>query len=435
LFNNIISVALNSKSIKVAALGSLLIKFSSAFFALVNSILLARLLTLQGYGYYILAFSTVTLLAVPLSLGLPNLIVRNISKYEVEGDLAKMKGLLIRANQTVVIIFLIILIIASISYLLWWKNLNPTLSFSLWYGFILLLFIGLGSIRAAFLRGLRFVILGQLPDTTLRNLFFSTILIYLFITSKSLTPPEAILYHAFSAIIAYVIGHIILIKKFLRKNSRVLPKYNTIEWWRESIPFSLNSGIQVVKSKSMAYILAIFINVEASAIFDVAQRGAGLLVFAFDAINAAIGPYLSRAYEGKDFLRLQRILKSTSRLIFIMGIPFFFLFLIGGEKIIIILFGQEYKSSFYPLIILCVGQLINLIIGSVGLLLSMTDNQNYLMKNNLYFLLILLASSIPLIVYLDVIGAAITYSALLIIQNFILFSFIRKNLKLNTSIL
>ena len=160
---------LNSQHIKVSAIGSLAIKFLSAFFAFLSGIILARLLGLEGFGFYTLAFTTVTLLSVPVALGLPTLITRYISKYQVVEDYSAIKGLLIRTNQMVYIASLVILLIAVVSYFLWWKNLNSVLVETIWYSLMLLPLMGLGSLRAAALRGMRFIILGQLPDTLLRN--------------------------------------------------------------------------------------------------------------------------------------------------------------------------------------------------------------------------------------------------------------------------
>ena len=103
-----------SQELRIATLGSIIIKFSSAVFALLNAILLARLLSLEDFGIYVLALTTVSVIMIPVSLGLPELLTRYISKYEVEKNFPAMKGLLIRANQLLVISNLIAFAIAFI---------------------------------------------------------------------------------------------------------------------------------------------------------------------------------------------------------------------------------------------------------------------------------------------------------------------------------
>ena len=109
----------NSKQIRTAAIGSLIVKFLSALFALINGVLLANLLTVKDFGIYILALTTITIISIPVSLGLPNLITRYISKYEVNKNIAAIKGILIRSNQLVLLTSLLAFIIAFLLYIIW----------------------------------------------------------------------------------------------------------------------------------------------------------------------------------------------------------------------------------------------------------------------------------------------------------------------------
>ena len=152
---------------------------------------------------------------------------------------------------------------------------------------------------------------------------------------------------------------------------------------KEAIPFSLNSGVSVIRSKLVTYVLAAFGSVTAVAIYDVALRGAALVAFTLDALNTAIAPYITAAFEKKDF-NLQKIITKTSRVIFAFSVPIALTFILGGDQLIALLFGKEYKLAYVPLVILCVGQLINSLAGSVGLVLVMTGNQAYYTNTNIF---------------------------------------------------
>ena len=233
----------NSQSIKMATIGSLVIKFFSAIFALLSGILLARLMNLENYGYYILAFTIVTVLSVPVSLGLPNLIVRYVSKYNVNNQIQEIKGLLIRSNQIVLLSFIVILFGAVASYFFWWNTYNIEFIKTVWVGFIVLIFMGLGTIRSATLRGLKLVILGQLPDTLLRNFLLCLGILIYYLTGYQLSPFIAMIIHAISAAIAYLIGYLFLYKKLLKNIKNVTPKFYNKLWLNEAIPFSIISAI------------------------------------------------------------------------------------------------------------------------------------------------------------------------------------------------
>ncbi|MEM7187504.1 MAG: oligosaccharide flippase family protein [Bacteroidota bacterium] len=426
---------LSKKDIKSAAAGSLVIKFGSAFFVFLNAVLLARYMSVADLGYYVLVFTTMTILSVPGTMGLPNLLTRYISKYEVSGDRDLIKGLLIKSNLFVVYSTLVIYALAGITYFFWWGSYDGKMVETILYGLILVPIIGLSALRASALRGLKLVILAELPDTFLRNLLFTLLILGAVFFELELTPTKAIIYQIIAAGLSFLLGFLFLKRKLLNKLRSVVPKFETKEWTRETIPFSINSGIQIVRSKVLNYVLAIFGSLEAVAVFDVAVRGASLVAFTLNALNTAISPFVSAAFEQKNMERLQQIVRKTGRLIFVFSLPVALVFIFGGTALVMFVFGEEYDVSYIPLVILCIGQLVSSMVGSVGLLLNMTGNQKVMSRSNIQMMILHVIFSIPLVIYFDVLGAALIYSCLHILQNLILLRYVRKNLKINTAII
>ncbi len=392
------------------------------------------MLSVKDFGIYVLAFTTVTVITIPVSLGLPHLLTRYISKYEITKEWEAMKGLLIRSNQFVLLTSILAGAIAFLLYLVWWKQYPINTVATFWYAFLLLPLLVFGALRSAALRGLKYVVLGQMPDTFLRNLFFTIPLVVVFFTDKDLTPQIAMLYHAGAAAIAFLIGYVFLKKKLLDRLKGIRPVYKNRQWLKEATPFSVISGVQVVKSKLLTYVLAIFGSVEAVAIFDVAMRGAALVSFTVDALNMAISPYISSAFERKQTESMQRIVKKTARLVFVLSLPIALVFIFGGKWIIGLLFGTEYEISYIPIVILCLGHIINTIVGPIAAVLNMTSNQQYLSKNQIQMMVVSAALSVPFIHFWDVEGAALVFSIVLVLQDILLVLFIRKKLKIDPTI-
>lgn len=424
----------NSQELRVATLGSIIIKFSSAFFALLNAILLAKLLSVQDFGIYILALTTVTIATIPVSLGLPELLTRYISKYHLENNFSMLKGLLIKANQMVLISSTIAVFIAFLLYLIWWKNYSENTVQTFWFACILLPLLAFGELRAASLRGMKFVILGQIPDTFLRNLmlFFPLTVCYFF--SIEISPQRAMLFHIFAALFSFLVGAWFLYKKLLKNLLHFTPKYDTNYWFRQAIPFTLITSVQVIKIRSMIYFLAAFWGVEVVAIYDVANRGASLVAFTVDALNKAVSPYISIFYENNNQKILQRIVKKTARLLFAFSLPVVLVFILGGKPLLYWLFGEEYGSSYFPLLILLVGYVYHAMAGPIIPLFNMTNNQKFLSKNQLYMMVFSLVLSIPFIYFWGAIGAAAVFTILSIIQNSILLFYIKSKLGIDSTI-
>ena len=424
----------NSQHIKTAAFGALGIKIFSALFALLNGVLLTHLLSVKDFGIYILAFTTINILTIPVSLGLPTLITRYVSKYVVNDDKPAIKGLLIRSNQLALFTYLITLVIALVSYLLWWKSYSLNVTETFWYSLILLPFLVFGSLRTAALKGLKFVVLGILPETLLRNFFFCTLLLIIYFSNINLTPSAAMIYHSLAALLAFIIGYIFLKNKLLNQLKNVQAIFKNRFWFKEAMPYSIASGTKAIKSKLLIYVLAFFGAVEAVAIFEIAMRGAKLVSYTSGALNPATSPYISSLFEDKQKVTLQGVITKTSLIGFVFSFPMAIVFFLFGKPILNTFFGANYIVSYIPLVILCIGQLIHAMAGPTGEVLNMTGNQRYFSKNQFQMLVIGAVISVPLIYYYNVIGAAIVFSLILILQNMLLVIFIKRKLKINTTI-
>ncbi len=424
----------SKRDIRFATAGSVVIKFGSAFFAFINSILLARYLGKENFGYYILAYATILIITTPTSLGLPLLITRYVSKYKANNNFSAIKGLLFLTHRYIFFAICIVYVLAVVTYFFWWQSYSSIFVETLLYGFLVFPILVFSSLRSALLRGYKYVIFAEFPDTLLRNITFTLLLLFCIFIDVKLTPQIAMLFQLIAASVGFIFGLIVLFKKIIIPIKSYKPSYFKKEWIQQTLPFTINTSIQVVKTKVLSYLLAAFGSIEAVAVFEVAMRGASLVSFTLDALNLAIAPYISSAFEKNNMLQLQRIVKKSGQIVFLFSLPVALIFILGGKPIIQFLYGNEYGGSYIPLIILCIGQLISSLIGSVGLVLNMTGNQHILSKSNVIAFILNILFSIPLILYFDSIGAAFLYSFVLILQNIYLLYFVKRKLLITTVI-
>lgn len=423
-----------SKNLRVGTIGSIIIKFSSAIFSLLNGILLARLLGLEGFGIYVIGFTTATILSIPANLGLPELIVRYVSKYNLESKHGEIRGLLTVSNRFVLFSSLVIFVLAGLGIYFFKSQLVHDLKQTLLLSLLLVPVLGYSALRAATLRGYKYILLSEIPDTLLRNGLFLLLISYYFFSDKLLLPQGAILLQIVATCISFGIGHSLLHRNILRKLKGKVKVFHKKEWLTQAVPFSLNSGIQTLKGRFMTYIIPIFSSVESVAVYEVALRGASLVVFTLSAINSSILPYISIAYEKKDFVSLQVLIRKASRLTFAFALPTAIIFLLFGNEIIPFLFGESYIDSYLPLIVLIFGYLVHSYTGAAGSLLNMTGRQAYLTKNQLQMLITTVIISIPLVFFYNALGAAISVSMVLIIQNIILVRYVKKELNIKSTV-
>lgn len=425
---------LNSKNIRVATIGGVLVKFLSALFAFVNGILLARLLTLKDFGIYTIAFITANILLTVVSYGLPNLLTFYVSQYLGNANYAALKGILIRASQFVFSMLVMLFAVSFITYLFFWQNESVNFVETMWVSLLLVPVLAFGGLRSSVLRGFQYIILAEMPDTLIRNFLFFIALFCIYLLNLNLSPQEAMLYHLMAGIISFLFGVILLNMKLRKVLAGIDAVFHTKEWFKKATPFAISSNIQILKTRIFNYLITFFSGLEAVAVFEIAFRAANLVSFTLSAINSAINPYIAKAFSEKNRNHIQKIVTRANQLSLASSLPVALIFIIGGEWLLGILFGKEYTTAYIPLIILCIGQLVNAAAGSAGPVLGMTGNQGYLSKNLFQMFVLTVVFSIPLIIYYDTLGAAIAYSLVLIIQNFLQITFIKNRLNIKTSL-
>lgn len=403
---------------------------ASAAVGLCNGILLARLLGGVGYSVYVLACSTGLLMATVASLGLPSLVTRYVSKYKLENESPAINGIVWWANRLVlkstVTILLLGLFAAGVAYSLGSGVTEYVVAF------LLVPAIAFGSVRSAVLRGGKLLLLSELPDTLLRPLFLLVALLSVWGTYGKLSPVTGVVLHVVSAYVAFCVGLAFLAFSYRDIVSGVVERMHYSEWWSELAPFTLNSSVQMLKNRTITFILGGFGSEDSVAVYDVALRISSLATYVLDAINLAISPYISTSYQAGDLGRLKSIIRSAGRIVLFVSLLVTVVVVVGGLFGISVSFGDEYESAYMPLCILCVGQLVSCVFGSVGLLLNMTGNQRVFSRSNLFALGGLALLSLILITLLDVVGAALAFVIVITLQNYFLWRKVRELLDVNT---
>ena len=101
------------------------------------------------------------------------------------------------------------------------------------------------------------------------------------------------------------------------------------------------------------------------------------------------------------------------------------LIIVFGDYILHI-FGEEFITGYTVLVILCIGQFINVATGSVGQILAMTNREKLLRKCVVYGTVINLLLNIVLVPNYGMIGAAIATSIAWTITNVMALFFVKE---------
>lgn len=182
---------------------------------------------------------------------------------------------------------------------------------------------------------------------------------------------------------------------------------------------------------SSQLILGVWEDAQAIAFFATAQRTAMLTSFALFAVNTIAAPKFAVMHSTGDMAGLKRMALISVRLMLVVALPIT-LFIFMFPEWIMSLFGDEFKAASQALIILAVGQFINIATGSVGYLLSMTGHERSLRDNILISGMISVVLGLTLIPLFGVIGAATAYACGVASQNLLGVYQVKKYLGFNT---
>jgi len=173
-----------------------------------------------------------------------------------------------------------------------------------------------------------------------------------------------------------------------------------------SVPMLLSNSLMLVMSWADIVMLGIFRSAQEVGIYNVVLRISILASISLVAINTIAAPKFAELWGKRNVKALVRVAQQSTRLMFWISFPVLFLFLFF-PKFILGMFGEDFKIGAMALMILTVGQFVNVVAGSVGYVLMMTGYQQFHQKIILIGTLCNVFLNYILIPRYGIVGAAI----------------------------
>ncbi len=399
--------------------GTFALKVASAGFNFVISLLLARLLGVAGFGAYSFALAWVGLLNIPSILGFDRLLIREVAVHRTRSEWGLMKGLLLRTSQLVLLASCGVALLAAGAAWLLSGGLEPRMLHAFWVAMFLLPLTSLSLLRQAALRGLYRVVSGQVPEMFIRPVLFIALIggVYL-VLDTGMSASWAVGLNAVALAIAFLIGALMLRRSLPLAVKTERPAYATRLWLGSALPLMFVSGAQVINTRADIVMLGAIRGAEEAGVYTVATRGADLIAFVLLAVNAAFGPVVASLYAAGDLGRLQRVVTKSTRFIFLASLPLAVGFMVFGWWFMLI-FGEGFTRGATALAILSAGQLVSAAVGTVGVLLVMTNYERFAALGVGIGAVINVGLNATLIPIFGLEGAAVATMSSLVVSNLI----------------
>lgn len=399
---------------------SLLLRGAGAALSLAVSIVLARLLGAEGFGVYAYCLAIVSLLAIPSQFGAGTVLVRFVAAYERQRQWGLVRGLLSWANQFVLASSVVLAAITAVVFI-GYPGLMPSGEAStLWLALVLLPVLALGELRAAALRGFRRFAKGQLPEMILRPGGLLLIVFLMTAFSFPLGPRDAMLAYIVACLIAFGFGVWWLWRAVPAQSWASNPERETGKWARAMGVLSLTQGGRVALSRVDLVFVGSLAGAEAAGVYRVATSLVGLVGFTLSAFNSVVGPYFSGFHVNDQHDRIKRLMLASAVAAGGFAVPIVLALYFWGEALIQIIYGADFVYAYVPLLILCVGQLVNAATGTVGTLTSMIGRERWALVAVATSLAVAIPGYLYAVPKMGAIGAAAVTASALILLNSIL---------------
>jgi O-antigen/teichoic acid export membrane protein len=437
------------------SLFSLGLKATGTVLVFVLSVVLARALGPAEYGTYEYVIAWVMLLLVPAAFGLDKLAVRQLSASSARSDWPEASAF-VRWALGIVLSFSLVVALGAAA-VAWWGAggvVSPPL-LAFWLGCLVVPLSALTILWESTLRGLQHVIEGQLPIMIVRPVIV-IVLVVLAIYALGL-PPTAL-----TALTAFLVGAacaallaFVLMRRRLPaelRQARRVPSGRAESgravsgravsgrarswraWFAAALPMMVMAALYTANSRIGTILVGTITGAEAAGVYALASRGADLVIFTLVAVNTALSPTFAGLWAAGDRERLQRVVTQSARLIFALSAAIA-AGLFALAPVFLAIFGESFVVGAPVLRVLLLGQLVNVSMGSVGVLLVMADRERLAMVGFAMGTAVNLVLALALVPSYGALGAAWAATASMVVWNVVLWFFTLRTMGVHATVL
>lgn len=407
------------KKIGKNSLMSYVARTSDLVVGVVTMSVIARYLSIEFFGNYMLVMTCGWILSTIVNMGTEQIIVREISRKKDEASGFLVNGVLVNF-----LLFAICMLIysACIPFL----RLERIIIFALYLNFLseamkafmrVVISVFIAYEKMGYDALLTFLARVIVLISTIVIVYFRLDFIYLFVSCVA------------GSGIGLLAGLFILFKKFLVPKADIhLSKLKYI--FNESFPVGVNVISQQFYFYIGVYVVKMLENETAVAFFQGPNKLVTLFQIIPIALLAAFQPMMSRlAVSDLSFNKFEYFYQKSFKFLFIISFPASVLGMVLAPKIILLIFGADFRNAVIPFQILIWA--VNFIFLDVLLTLVLTsiNKQRLLIAGNVMSILANTAFSIILVKKYGYVGAAwaalISYGVVFVFD----FYFVTKNLK------
>ena len=399
----------------------------SVLIALLTTIVVSRALGAEEGGLFLLGFTLMTVLSTVLRLGLDGVLIRAFGAHGINSVSLELLGYAFRwcALSTTLAVFVGVNFSEFISMYVFGK---PAYEGVFFWMILSLPFVVFYHLYSFSFQGLQLVISAtifqQLGNGSIFLVVFS--MAWMFFPDWLTAEYTGLLFFISSLVVFFIA--VISWGRASDSGFSITPlKLKNAQLWKASSNFWISQSMSLMVQWSGVLIAGAMLDVSQLAYLIAAQRVASVVPFALVVVNMAVAPRYARLWNEGKLDELRALARVSTRGLIVAVIPVVGLMAFFPE-LLLKLFGSGFEQGALLLVILSIGQFINVATGSVGYLLNMSGHEKDLRRVSLVtgpasILLVIILTSI-----LGATGTALATALGIAFQNIGALVFVKRRL-------
>ncbi len=394
----------------------------SKVFSLIYAMVVGRLLGAEIFGEYTYSFSIISLVVVVSSLGLRNGIIRFVSSDKIT---QKDKNSYFAFG----LFSLLVASLVAIIFLIFFRNFFIGLLENGKLFYLVLpsvLLFNANKYLIQVLKGYKKAKETVFIESVILPLgkIISLIVIVICFNVNSVYSLFFVMYLN-QTILTFLYLYVLRRNKLL--GFTVVKRFDLISF---SLPLLLSGLIFTLMTNVDSVMIKEYVGFEQLGVYKAVSSVGGITIFALLSINTIFGPMISKLYSNNEMLQIKELYTFSTKVTTIFNLLVFGMILLYSHDIMALI-GPEFRGGGTALVILSTGQIINALVGSVGLINTMTGKSNYALIVSTFSLTFNIGLNVLLIPSFGINGAVFASAVAIIVSNILAFIFMYRRFKMH----
>jgi len=345
-----------------------IVRGTGIVFGVLISIFLGRTLGPKGLGIISLTNQIIGILLMIIMLGIPTVIIKEVAIAFSRKDWEHANSVISTSLKINGITGIIIILVsyALIPYVVLHIFNEPLLKAPLTIAVFAMIFQTISSIFYAGLNGYRKIWQSSLINDTLSLFIAGIVLLFQYLAGYRITVVMVAWDYAVSR--AFVAVAISIYWKRIHhptKHKEFIPK----PILKVALPLLFARASAMIANSTDIIMIGWLLTAKDVGLYSVAAKIAIVSTIYLQVTNSVIAPKVASMYNENKIKEMEKMIqKVTKYLTIIASLFFIFIFLFGN--LVLSIWGGEFINSYSVLIILSLGNLVNISAGAVGLILT-----------------------------------------------------------------